>query len=301
MNYYYNNINDLLPNVDPRNLAEKIIQFPLIRLIILFILLTFLTISYGIIKSLIYSAFDQTTSLYLSYLLILLFIVITLALYSAYTQNVENRKALEISFNKMIPELGAGWLLGFLLITMIVSILALLGYYKIDSFNSVSNLVFMFFDQMHTGFLEELLFRVILFKLTEELFGTWIAMAIQGVLFGFAHSGNPNASLYSTITLIFAFTIFFGAGYMLTRRLWFIMGFHWSWNFFQAGVFGMENSGYEMPSLIEPSVSGPEWLTGGSWGLELSVLSMILLFSISLYFVKLAKERNQFLKPLWLR
>lgn len=301
MNFYYIKSEDLLPNVDPQNRIEKFVQFPLIRLIIALFLIVTVTIIYGVVKAGIFSVFDETAALYLSYLLILIFIAASLAVYAFYTNTVENRKAHEISFYKMLPELGAGWLLGLAIISLIVSLLALLGFYRIEEFNSFSNLVFMFFDQMNTGFIEELLFRVILFKLTEELFGTWTAMAIQGVLFGYAHSGNPNASIYSTLALIFAFTIFFGAGYMITRRLWFIMGFHWGWNFTQAGLFGMENSGYEMPSLIEPTVIGPEWLTGGDWGLELSVISMVLLFSISLYFVKLAKERNQFLEPMWRR
>ncbi len=301
MNFHYNKITDLLPNVNPQSLGEKFIQFPLTRLFIVLIFILFVTVVYGIVKASINSNFGETAALYLSYLLILIFIAACLFVYHVYTKSVENRKAYEISFYKFIQELGAGWFLGFGVIVFIVSILALLGYYEIKEFNSYSNLVFMFFDQLHTGFIEELIFRVILFKLTEELFGTWTAMAIQGVLFGFAHSGNPNASIYSTLAIIFAFTIFFGAGYMLTRRLWFIMGFHWSWNFSQAGIFGMENSGVEMPNFIEPAVSGPEWLTGGAWGLELSVLSMVILFSISLYFVKLARERNQFIKPIWQR
>lgn len=301
MDFYYNKSTDLLPNTDPQSRLEKIVQFPLVRLFIILLMMATVFLIFGVINSGLRSAFDESIALYLTYLTTVLMIAATLLVYRVYTNSIENREAWEISLKKIIPELSAGWLLGFGSVTFIVSILALMGYYRIDEFQSFGNVVYMFFDQLKVGFIEELLFRVIIFKLTEEVFGSWVAIAFQGVLFGFAHSGNPNASIYSSLALIFSFTIFFGAGYMITRRLWFIMSFHWSWNFFQAGVFGMQNSGHVMPSLIDSNVQGPEWITGGEWGLEMSVLSMVLLFGISIYFVKLAYVRNQFLKPMWRR
>ena len=79
------------------------------------------------------------------------------------------------------------------------------------------------------------------------------------------------------------------------------MGFHWSWNFFQAGIYGMPNSGVVQPSLIAAVVDGPAWLTGGAWGAELSALIVVILFTLSLYFVKIAFNTNQFVQPLWRR
>jgi hypothetical protein len=63
----------------------------------------------------------------------------------------------------------------------------------------------------------------------------------------------------------------------------------------------MNNSGNTQPSLITPTIEGPVWLTGGEWGPELSLFSIVVLFTVSLYFVKIASYNNQFVKPLWRR
>jgi len=300
-NLFYNKSSDLFPNVIPQSGIEKFIQFPLIRLIIILILLAPSPIIFRIIRDVFNKIFDAALSLYLGYLLDVLLIISLVVIYNIYTKTVENRKAHELSFNKFSIELGFGAALAVIAITFFVIVNYLLGYYSIEKFNSFGNVVFMFFDQLKVGFIEELLFRVILFKLTEEILGSWSAIAIQGVLFGFAHSGNPNASIYTTIALIIAFSIFFAAGFMMTRRIWFIFGFHWFWNFFQAGIFGIQNSGHIQPSLITPNIDGPIWITGGDWGAELSVISIVILFSVSLYFVKIVSQRNQFITASWRR
>lgn len=301
MNYFHNKSTDLFPNVDPQTGLEKVIQFPLVRMIIVLFLLYPATLIVNLIRLQINISLDETSALYLGYLLNVCLIVALFFIYRIYTETVENRKAQEFSLNKWLPELGAGALVAFSAISVYLLINWALGYYKIAEFNSFGNVVFMFFDQLKVGFIEELLFRLIIFKLTEELFGSWTALVIQGVIFGLAHAGNPNATIFTTLALIGAFTFFFGAGYMITRRIWFIFGFHWSWNFFQSGIWGMHNSGKTQPSLITPHIDGPVWITGGEWGAELSLISILILFIVGLYFVKLALEKNQFINPLWRR
>lgn len=300
-NFYHNKSVDLFPNVDPQTGLQRVIQFPLIRLIIILIFLAPPYLIINVVRRILAGYVDETSALLLGYFFDVVLIISLILLYHVYTSAVENRKAHEFSFNKFGLELGSGALLGFSIIALFVALVSSLGYYRIEEFNSFGNVVFMFFTQLKVGFWEELMFRVILFKLTEELIGSWSAIGLQGILFGFAHAGNPNASIYSTLALVLSFSIFFGAGYMMTRRIWFIMGFHWSWNFFQAGIFGMNNSGNTQPSLITPIIEGPVWLTGGEWGPELSLFSIALLFTVSLYFVKIASYNNQFVKPLWRR
>lgn len=301
MNFYHNNSSDLFTAAYPDNRLGKVIQFPLIRLVILLIFLfpvQFFTLT---LENVFNQIFDLPVELYANYFIDILTIVLLFLAYNGYTQAVENRKAHELSFYKFHYELGAGILIAFLIVAIVVSILAVLGFYKIDELNPFGNVVYMFFDQMRVGFVEELLFRVIIFKLVEEFAGSWIAVAVQGILFGFAHATNPNATLFTSLTLVIFFSILFGAGFMMTRRIWFVMGFHWSWNFFQAGIFGMQNSGWEQPSLISPVITGPDWLTGGDWGIEISVLAMVMLFVVGLFFLKTAIIKKQVVKPLWAR
>ena len=301
MNLYYNDSSELFTKVVPETGAGKIIQFPLVRLVIAFLFL----FPVGLLLVLLHSAalvlLDNSGQVYFSYFLDILSIVGLFYVYLFYTKVVEQRKALELSFHKFYIEFGVGALTAFLVVSFIVAMLALSGCYRIEGLNSFSNVSFMFVQQMRVGFVEELIFRVILFKLVEEFAGSWIAICVQGVLFGFGHIANPNATIFTSLALIIFFSILFGAGYMITRRIWFIMGIHWSWNFFQAGIFGMPNSGVTQPSLISPVITGPAWLTGGAWGIEASVLTFILLFILGLFLLKKAVDRKQVVKPAWKR
>ena len=90
--------------------------------------------------------------------------------------------------------------------------------------------------------------------------------------------------------------------FILTRRIWLCWGIHWGWNFVQDGVLGMPNSGVTyLPSWIIPEVSGPTWLTGGSIGIELSVLGVVLSMAVGVVLLKLAWDRGQVLGPGWRR
>jgi len=50
------------------------------------------------------------------------------------------------------------------------------------------------------------------------------------------------------------------------------MGMHIGWNFFQGPVFGFGASGHQKPSLLELNITGPDYLSGGAFGPEGSVL-----------------------------
>ena len=63
--------------------------------------------------------------------------------------------------------------------------------------------------------------------------------------------------------------------YVLTRNIWLAVGIHMSWNFTQGYVFGAAVSGVSSPySVLKTTLSGPEVLTGGSFGPEGSVLAL---------------------------
>ncbi len=60
--------------------------------------------------------------------------------------------------------------------------------------------------------------------------------------------------------------------YVLTRRLWLSIGFHASWNYTQSAIFSSIVSGNEAAQgLIRSTVNGPDFLTGGKFGVESSV------------------------------
>ncbi|MFY0581157.1 hypothetical protein ACN28S_49140 [Cystobacter fuscus] len=68
------------------------------------------------------------------------------------------------------------------------------------------------------------------------------------------------------------------AAYLLTRRVWLCIGIHIGWNYTLGTVWSIAVSGHEAKEgLFAGQLTGPEWLTGGAYGLEGSVVSLVVL------------------------
>ena len=142
---------------------------------------------------------------------------------------------------------------------------------------------------------EELVFRGYIFRNLVDGTNLIWATVISSLLFGLIHFTNPDATLLSTfmITLIAPQLIY---AYLKTGQLWLPMGLHLGWNFFQASIFGFAASGNESPSLITQSPIGPDWLSGGAFGAEGSILILpfvLLSFFAIHYWVKKSRYPEQ--------
>ena len=87
---------------------------------------------------------------------------------------------------------------------------------------------------------------------------------------------------------------------MLTRRLWLSIGFHMSWNYTQSAIFsGIVSGGVSDPGLIRSNIRGPEVLTGGSFGLESSIIAFALCTATGIVLLIMAVRRNVIVVPPW--
>jgi membrane protease YdiL (CAAX protease family) len=137
-----------------------------------------------------------------------------------------------------------------------------------------------------SGVCEELIFRAGIYRITEDMFGTGIALVISGAVFGLVHLGNPHASLIAGIAIALEAGILLGAAYAATRNLWFPIGIHIGWNFAEGGIFGASVSGTPAGhGLLNIPLAGPDWLTGGAFGPEASVVTIVICTAAGLYFV----------------
>ncbi len=69
------------------------------------------------------------------------------------------------------------------------------------------------------------------------------------------------------------------------------MGMHIGWNFFQGPFFGFSASGHEMATLFKLDILEPNWLSGGDFGPEASVLIIPIVFA-ALYLMRLWSKRG---------
>jgi membrane protease YdiL (CAAX protease family) len=146
----------------------------------------------------------------------------------------------------------------------------------------------------HTGFKEELIYRgYVLQTLISGLNPFW-GVATSSLFFGIGHLSNPNSTWIAAAGLI-TIALFFVYGYIRTGQLWFPVGLHFGWNFFQSTIFGFPVSGFAHPSLFHISISGPELRTGGAFGPEagLIILPICLLGAGLIYLYTKQRENSQ--------
>jgi membrane protease YdiL (CAAX protease family) len=198
--------------------------------------------------------------------------------------------------------LGLGLAAGFLLFSLAVGVAAVLGVYRITGPGDASALLqALIAPTLFAAVSEELIFRGILFRWLEEFGGSWLALLLTSAFFGASHLANPNASMTAAVGIAFEAGVMLGAAYMLTRSLWMPMGIHAAWNFAQGEVYDIPVSGNPVHGLVKATLSGPPVLTGNGFGLEASVIAIVIATAFGLWLLALAVRRGQVIQPWWVR
>jgi membrane protease YdiL (CAAX protease family) len=92
-----------------------------------------------------------------------------------------------------------------------------------------------------------------------------------------------------------------GAAYMLTRSLWLPMGIHAGWNFTQGEIYDVPVSGTNAHGLVQAELTGPPLLTGNGFGLEASLIAIVIATAFGLYLLRLAIRKGELMPPMWVR
>ena len=212
-----------------------------------------------------------------------------------------------LTLRRAVPDTARGFLLGAALLTTVVGVLALVGSYRIVGWAPVpegttralylGRMVAVLFC---VGVFEELASRGIVFRLLEQGLGTWLAMAISALFFGFGHRSNPGATWVSSLAIAIEAGGLLAASYVATRSLWVPIGLHWAWNLFEGPIWGTPVSGLVAPALVTAKLSGPALLTGGAFGPEAGLPTLVLGTALGVAFVVIAIRRQQIVTPGWM-
>lgn len=143
------------------------------------------------------------------------------------------------------------------------------------------------------GLFEEFCFRGYFLHTLAEGIGFWPAAIIQAILFARVHMGNGGETRIGIIAAG-VFALFAAATLWRTGNLWLAVGAHAGWDWGQSFFFGVNDSGLKVSGhLLNPSVGGPDWLSGGSVGPEGSVVTLILWIVMTALFILFYKKRPQ--------
>jgi len=209
-----------------------------------------------------------------------------ISLYALFVKWFEKHPAYDIPFRRLASDTLKGLGIGFGFFVAVVAVMLLTGLYKVDGIgmeHPASLLsAFMMFLTVAIG--EEIIFRGVLFRWVDEKWGFAAALISSALLFGIMHL--PQGTLWSSIAIAIEAGLLLGAAYKYSGTLWLPIGIHWAWNFTEGNIFGFEVSGLNSgESLIHPTVSGPDILTGGVFGAEASVITAVLGLALSVWFI----------------
>jgi membrane protease YdiL (CAAX protease family) len=215
-----------------------------------------------------------------------------------------------IPFNSLGASFARGWLrnlglglaIGGLSLGLAVALAMIFGQLSFEinrgtePIKLLSGLATSLFVLALAAAFEEAFFRGYAFQTLTRSNLAWLAIALTAVFFGAVHLGNPSSGPISTADTILA-GILFGLAYLKTRDLWFPFGIHLMWNWMQGPVFGIEVSGLtelSSVSILREIDNGPNWLTGGSYGIEGGLASTIALVAAAtfIYFAPIASDAN---------
>jgi membrane protease YdiL (CAAX protease family) len=228
--------------------------------------------------------------------------LVPLAAYLILVKQIERRVLVELAPRTLLPQGLLGVLVGLVLFSAIVTVLWLVGSYHVTGTQAdVPWLGALLVVGLGAGIGEEIIFRGALFRIVEEGLGTWWALAISALLFGAIHIGNPGATLWSSAAIAIEAGLLFGLLYHVARSLPLCMGVHAAWNFAQGAIYGIPVSGSTAKGWLVSRRSGPDWLSGGVFGAEASVVALALCTLCSLALIAFALRRGSIVPPFWRR
>jgi len=276
----------------------RIARFPVIKLIIFLIILAILAMLQSAASE--YLDMRHTVSA-LAYLGATLFAVMPFVFaYIIVVKGIEQRPLSELDRTIAWHGLTQGMILGSAMMSILVALMALGGAYHIQGWQDIPwrDIIEV---GVWAGIIEEIVLRGVVLRMLEELFGSWAAIVLSGVIFGFLHAGNPNADWWSSTAIAIEAGLLFGVLFCLTRSLWVVIGLHAAWNIAQGPIYGVAVSGIAQQGIIKAHIDGPWWLTGGSFGLEAALTSVLLSLIITSYFGYRLAQSTQVVAPWWRR
>ncbi len=219
----------------------------------------------------------------------------TLTVIGLFIKFVDKKPFSSLGFEKggIWKDILKGLALGFII--MLIGFTVLIATKQIEFINMNFNLfsfILSFGIYIFVAVYEEILLRGYVLNNLMCSFNKYIALLISSVIFSLLHAGNPHVNLFTLFELFIA-GILLGLPYILTKKLWFSIALHFSWNFFQGTIFGFNVSGQENYSIIETKFRVATIWNGGDFGFEGSIISFFLqIFGILVIYYTFRTEKS---------
>ncbi len=212
-----------------------------------------------------------------SYLLFSQLSSVVAVIFAVYMMNVLEKEAVAFPWLRMdFKGFLQGALLAFTLICLSAAVLAFSGLveFTLQSFSVdlFTYLVLFFLVALH----EEVLTRGYLLDTLHKAYGKWVGVIVSTLVFAGLHIFNDHIG-WIGMSNIFLSGVLMALFFLRKKNLWAPIGIHFAWNYAQGPVFGFAVSGLGVKSLLEVDHFGRSMLTGGEFGLEGSLIALVVL------------------------
>jgi membrane protease YdiL (CAAX protease family) len=222
--------------------------------------------------------------------------------YWAFVHWHEKRDATELNLRPIHLMLGGAS--GAALVALPMAVLFTLGVYEPVLFRGASPALLGVGAVIGiAAILEELAYRCLLFRLLERALGTKVALVLQAVVFALQHLENvEQGGISDVVTMLISVTLMgllWASVFVLARNLWVVAANHAAWNF-TILLSGLPLSGIEdwrKLAPLESRLAGPDWLTGGMFGPESSLLVIASTTVAVVLLLRAARRRGAFFVP----
>ncbi|WP_299034750.1 CPBP family intramembrane glutamic endopeptidase [uncultured Anaerococcus sp.] len=234
----------------------------------------------------------------LFFLLIIYSTAITLILAYIFARKILKRSNLSLGLvdNKKVLNYGKGILLGFGLLSLIVLILNLSGFAEItpnlSDFNLKLFLIFVI-AWLIQGFEEEFLLRSILMNQLAAGGKIEVAIIANSLIFSIFHLGNTGFSVLALVN-VFLMGLVFSLIFYLKDSIYLVGAAHSFWNMTMANIYGITVSGNSSTgvNLFNTKLTGPTIISGGSFGIEGSIVTSLVLLVVLIILIRKIKKSD---------
>jgi membrane protease YdiL (CAAX protease family) len=182
-----------------------------------------------------------------------------------------------------------GW--GMLLLAVIPMMIARVLYPQLDLAPSAwgQAVVSLLTLALYTLALE-VAFRGFVFARLIAAIGPVAATGVLSFLYALASNNRPYSTPLS-VAVAFLAGVLYSMAYLRTHALWLGWGMHFAWDASMAVLLGLPVAGYGTYStVVQTATGGSDWLTGGPYGPEGALLTVLVLFGAMVVLHRISRD-----------
>ena len=225
------------------------------------------------------------------------FFIVTLL----YCKLIEKRKIKSLGFNKKVYDFFTGSALAVLLLAVIVGVCCMTGVMSFGEITSGADymyLILLLFGFLIQGSAEELVCRGFLLPSLLKKTPLPVAILVSSTAFALPHlptvlEADTQFALIGVINPYLVSAVF-SLLFILRSNIYIVCGLHSVWNFVLNGAIGLSVSGSNNNenSLLKFNVNAENILSGGTYGVEASIITTVALGIVTVILIKLCHKRG---------